>query len=212
MVENSFAEKDMMRRIHLLVLLILLFEVSDAQNSPGKSYRNFPLIMSVQFHSLSYPLKDIRTNFNNIGLGIGTELALGNKHNWAQQFHFTWYRNREAGNGIILYTQSAWRPGIAGNIYTELKAGVGFTHNYRPVEAYSQQNGQWTSAGKNGRWLLTVPAGVSIGYHKYSPGTYAAPYVSYQLLFSTPYADGIPVVPFSLLQLGTSIHLSSKKQ
>lgn len=200
-----------MHRIKWLLAFCLLHQILPAQNNSEKTYRNFPLVLSVQFHSLSYPLKDLKTNFKNMGLGIGTEIALGSKHNWAQQFQFTWYRNKQAGNGIILYTQSAWRPTIAWHLYTEVKAGIGLTYNFRPVDAFRQDNGSWVVADHKGKWLFTVPVGVSLGYNNYSPHTYIAPFASYQLLLNAGYADGIPVVPNSLLQVGTRIHLSNSK-
>src|SRR4051794_10521209 len=96
-----------------------LTQAAMGQGSKVKSYRNFPVILSIQFHSLSYPFKDFKSNFKNIGFGVGTEISLGSTHDWAQQFQLSWYRNRQAGNGILLYTQSAWRPTIVSHVFTE---------------------------------------------------------------------------------------------
>jgi len=109
-----------------------------------------------------------------------------------------------------MYTQSAWRPTIAGHVYTEVKAGAGLTYNFRPVESYKQKDGEWVSAGHSGKWLFTVPVGVSLGYNKYSERTYIAPFISYQVLLNAGYAKGIPVMANSIFQVGTRIHLSNK--
>ncbi len=85
-----------------------------AQDKPPKNYRNFPLVLSMQFHSLSLPFKDVKSNFSNVGFGLGTEISLGSTHAWAQQFNFIYYRNKNAGNGIGFYTQSSWRQRLHG--------------------------------------------------------------------------------------------------
>lgn len=190
-----------------LIFVIISIQTSVAQNNAVKTYRNFPIVLSVQFHSLSFPFKDLKTNFKNVGLGIGTEIALGSKHNWAQQFQLSWYRNKQAGNGLLIYTQSSWRPTIVSNFYTELKAGFGYTYNFRPVESYQQNNGEWASVGQKGKWLFTVPLGISLGYNKYSPNTYIAPFATYQILVNANYAKSVPVITNSLFQVGTRIHL-----
>jgi hypothetical protein len=201
----------MKRSVQWFLLMAIFIKTATAQTNSQKTYRNFPVVFSMQFHSLAFPLKDVKTNFKNVGFGIGTEIALGNSHNWAQQFQVSWYRNKHAGNGILIYTQSAWRPTIVSHIYTELKAGFGYTYNFRPVESFQQNNGEWQPVGRKGKWLFTVPVGISLGYNKYSHKTYIAPFASYQVLLNTNYAKGVPVVTNSLFQVGTRVHLSNNK-
>ncbi len=180
--------------------------LTNAQDKPPRKYRNFPLVVSLQFHSLSLPFKDLKTNFSNLGLGLGTEIALGSGHDWAQQFNFIYYRNKNAGNGIGFYTQSSWRPTIAWHIYTEAKIGLGALYSFRPVESYKQENGEWLSVGHRGKWLPVLPVGISIGYNKFSNNTYVAPFISYQLMIMGNYNKVLPVVPNSLIQIGSRIH------
>lgn len=180
-----------------------------AQNDGGiGSYRNFPIVVTLQFHSLSMPFKDIKSNFSNVGIGLGTELSLNGKHNWAQQISAVWYRNKAVGNGLLFYTQAAWRPTLFSDVFAEVKAGVGYLYTFRPVEAYRQVNGEWMPIGHIGKGLLAVPAGVSLGYDNYAPGTYFSPFASYQLLMTKGYNKSIPIVPETLFQVGSRIHLS----
>jgi hypothetical protein len=139
-------------------------------------------------------------------VGIGTEVSLNGKHNWAQQFTLGWYRNKHVGNGFMVYTQPAWRPTITKNIFTELKLGVGYLHASRPVESFKQENGKWISVGYQGKGSLIIPAGISIGYQKYSTTTYIAPFISYQLMLVKDYSKSIPIVPKTLIQVGSRIH------
>lgn len=181
-----------------------------AQSDGSKPYRSFPIVVTLQFHSLSMPFKDIKSNFSNVGIGLGTELSLNGKHNWAQQFSAVWYRNKAVGNGLLFYTQAAWRPTLFSGVFAEVKAGVGYLHTFRPVEAYRQVNSEWMPIGRKGKGLLAVPVGVSLGYHEYAAGTYFSPFVSYQLVMTKGYSTSIPLVPETLIQAGSSIFYKNK--
>lgn len=192
----------------ILFLACCLVIPAMAQTDSGKIYRNFPIIATIQFHSLALPFRDLKTNFSNVGFGLGTEVSLNGKHNWTQQVNMVWYRNQAAGNGLLFYTQTAWRPTIISPVYTEVKAGVGYLVAFRPVESYKQENGKWVSVDHKGKGLFTVPIGISIGYNKFSPNTYFSPFATYQLLLISGYNKSIPIVPQTLLQVGSRIHFN----
>lgn len=179
-----------------------------AQTDTQKDYRNFPIIVMVQFHNLSMPFKDMKSNFSNIGLGFGTELSYNGKSNWVQQVSATWHHNKTVGNGIMLYSQAAWRPTISSGVYTELKAGAGYMYAFRPVESYKQDNGVWEATGNKGKGMFTLPVGISVGYQSYSDKTYVSPFISYQFLLISGYNQSIPLVPETLIQVGSRIHFS----
>ncbi|MBC7866278.1 MAG: hypothetical protein H7X88_01980 [Gloeobacteraceae cyanobacterium ES-bin-316] len=197
----------MKRSIVWLVFISVFTQTAGAQTNSKSSYRNFPIVVSMQFHSMK-ALKDVRPTFKNVGFGIGSEIALGSKHNWAQQFQLSWYRDKQVGNAVLLYTQSAWRPTIVSHFYAELKAGFGLTHKFRPEQQHSNAGG---SAEDREKWLLIIPVGVSVGYNKFSQQTYLAPFISYQLLVDETYKKGLPATANSLFQVGTRIHLENKK-
>jgi hypothetical protein len=110
------------------------------------------------------------------------------------------------GNGLLFYTQTAWRPGAGLDGFAEIKAGVGYLHSFRPVESMKQVNGNWISAGHHGKGMLTVPIGISIGYNTISNGTLVSPFISYQFMIATGYNKSIPIVPETLVQAGARIH------
>lgn len=196
----------MKKKILLLFLEYFLLTSLSAQADAIREYRNFPVVVTVQFHSLSLPFRDIKTNFSNIGIGLGTEVSHNGKHNWAQQFSLVWYRNKAIGNGLLFYTQSAWRPTITSNVYTEIKAGAGYLFSFRPLGSYRQEDGEWVSAGHKGKGMFTVPVGISLGYDNYSSDTYFSPFASYQFLLAKGYSKSIPLVPETLIQAGSRIH------
>ncbi|MBX2913782.1 MAG: hypothetical protein KF856_00790 [Cyclobacteriaceae bacterium] len=176
-------------------------------DSPG-GYRNMPIIVKVQFHNLAMPFKDVKYNFNNVGLGIGTELSYNIRNTWVQQLTATWHANKTVGNGIMLYSQVVWRPNIRSGLYTEIKAGGGYKYAFRPVESYKQNNqGKWEAVGRKGKGMLVLPLGVSLGYQSLKTRAGISPFVSYQFLLVSGYNTSVPLVPETLIQVGSRIHL-----
>jgi hypothetical protein len=199
-----------MNRITLLLLLSLSTTTTlYAQTEPAENYRNFPLVVSIQFHALSLPFKDLKTNFKNVGLGLGTEFSLNGQHNWVQQVQAVWYRNKAVGDGLLFYTQNAWRPTVAGGFFAEVKAGAGYLYAFRPVASFRPENNRWTPVGRKGKGLFAVPVGISLGYHRYEAQTYLSPFVSYQFLLVSGYNPSVPLVPETLIQAGTSLHFTA---
>lgn len=195
----------------LLLLLIAggSTQTLNGQYSASERYRDFPLVITLQFHALSMPFKDLKANFSNIGIGIGTEVSYGSDHKWVQQLNLMWYRNKNVGNGLFLYSQAAWRPTIVNHFYGELKMGAGYMLTSRPTASFRQENGHWISAGKKGKGVFVVPIGTSMGHHAYSERTYVSPFASYQLLLLKGYSKSMPLVPETLIQLGSRIHFKN---
>jgi len=188
-----------------LLLLLGCLGAARAQNEPGRHYRNFPLIVTLQFHALSLPFRDLKANFQNAGIGIGTEVSLNGKNNWVQQFSLAWWRNKAIGNGLLLYSQAAWRPGASPGLFGELKAGAGYLYSFRP-NAYAQLNGVWQPAGHKGKGMLALPVGVSLGHDGYGRKAYPSPFVTYQFMLVKGYNADVPLVPQTLIQAGVRIN------
>ncbi len=190
----------------IIGLFFSIFYIGSIQYSFGQNYRDFPLIVTLQFHSFSMPFKNIKSNFSNIGIGIGTEISYNKKSNWVQQFHLVWYRNKNMGNGLLAYSQATWRPSIDDHLYSEVKLGAGYLLSKRPSESFKHENGEWVSVGKKGKGMFTIPVGISMGYQNEQEKTYVSPFASYQFLVVTNYNKSIPVVPQTLIQIGSRIH------
>jgi len=182
-----------------------------AQTEANDGYRNFPIVLTLQFHSLSLPFKDFKSNFSNIGFGLGTEVSLNRKDTWVQQVSAVWYRNKAVGNGLLFYTQTAWRPNLFSNVFTEVKAGVGYLYAFRPVTSFKPVNGSWEMVGRKGKGMLAIPTGVSLGFDAPASGKYLySPFASYQFLILNGYNKSIPVVPETLFQVGSRIQLNDR--
>jgi hypothetical protein len=197
----------MKNRVFLLIAgLFFLFHTTWSQTEDARDFRNFPIVISIQFHSLAMPFRDLKSNFRNVGIGLGTEVSLNGYSNWVQQFNIIWFRNKNTGNGLLFNTQVAWRPYIYSYSYGEIKAGLGYQIAYRPTESFVENEGKWTSAGRKGKGMLAVLTGLSLGYHEYSQDVYLSPFVSYQVVFLKNYSKSIPFMPETLIQAGLGIH------
>lgn len=196
------------RLLFLLPLLVFSF-LMQAQDSGGPMgrYRNFPLTVGIQFQNFALPLRDLKSNFTHVGFFVGTEFKLDNKANWVQQFQVGFYLNREIGNGIFVFTQSAFRPELTDDFYPELKLGIGWQRVFHPGPAYAFREGAWQTV-RDGKSQLIVPLGISAGYDPRKTDTYAAPFVSYQLVPALFYNDVLPLNFYSLFQAGSRIHFN----
>ena len=194
-----------MKKLYTLFFFFTLCTLSAQEEPPG--YRNFPIVISLQFHSLSMPFQNVKSNLHNIGIGLGTELSFGGKDHLLQQLQVIWYRNKVVGNGLLLYTQTAWRPNIVSDFYREVNLGAGYLMARRPVRSFQQEGSTWIPVGRRGKGMLAIPIGIAAGYEKYKTGTYASPFLGYQFLAVTGYNKSIPVLPQTLLQAGMRIHL-----
>jgi hypothetical protein len=203
-----YKDLPMKQNIITAILIMCTGAFAVAQTDSPTTYSRFPLVVSIQFHAFSVPLHDLTHNFRNVGIGLGTEINYNRKANLVQQLSMVWYRNQAMGNGLLFYTQGAWRPEIQSDFFTELKAGVGYLLSFRPVDSYEQKNGNWISAGRKGKGMLTLPLGVSVGYNTQIGSTPISPFVSYQFLVVSGYNTSIPIVPETLVQIGSRIHLN----
>ncbi|MEL7425507.1 MAG: hypothetical protein AAFN81_21130 [Bacteroidota bacterium] len=191
-------------RVLLLLILISLSYTTKAQieTAPRQSW---PIVVTVQFHAFSVPFRHFKSNFKNIGLGIGTELNYGSNSNFHQRFELIWYRNQAIGNGLLFQSQAIWRPTIGNDAFTEVKLGAGYLLSKRPVDSFQLQQGEWKRVGKRGKGIFCVPLGFGIGYKLTASNYQISPIVGYQAMALLKYNRSLPLVPETLLSTGLLI-------
>lgn len=192
--------------IIFFLLFGLSYKVTYGQSEQGRDYRNFPIVLSIQFHSLSMPFTDIKSNFKNMGFGIGTEVSLNGKRHWVQQFDMVWIKNKGIGNGLLFTSQAAWRPMISNGFFTEIKCGLGYMLSKHPSSPWEQKDGQWEKSDQQRKGMLALPIGIGAGYYDYTTDMFLSPFAGYQMLLLTKYNQTLPVVPQTLIQTGLRIH------
>lgn len=194
--------------VFILFTLSLIVQPSQTSAEPSPLGRSpLPIIVTLQFHSMSLPFQNLGSNFSNIGISIGTEYGFTDSQSWLQQIHIGYYRNKAIGNGIMLYTQTVFRPQTLMDNNVSLKAGAGYQYSFRPHESYRQINGEWKPVGKRGKGMLMLPAGVSLGYNSAFDKARISPFVSYQFILVSGYNKSIPLVPQTLIQAGSKIDI-----
>ncbi len=184
---------------------------SMAQESQS-GYRNFPITVSIQFQNFALPFKRPSFNFENIGIGIGTEVSHNSSHNWVQELEVWWSSNKNMGNGVYFITQTAWRPYLGNPFFGEIKGGIGYKIAYRPSTGYLPTENGWVTQGKKGKGMLVIPFGIGLGLHSYSDNFYTSPFVNYQFLLVRNYNPAIPLTPETILQFGSRTHFKSVKK
>ena len=189
-----------------LSFILLSCLIIEASGQEQKAYTNFPIIITLNFHAFALPFRDIKANFSNIGIGVGTEMSFTGSPTGVQQVQAIWYHNKAMGNGLMLQTQSVWRPDFNSNAFGEIKGGVGYLYSFRPSESFQQVNSKWIAVGRKGKGMLTIPIGISAGINSRSSNTYISNFISYQFLLVKDYNKSIPVVPETLIQVGSAIH------
>ncbi len=197
-----------MKLLALLTLFGGLFaQMVKAQQGEKNQYRNFPIVVTIQFHSLAMPFHDIGGSFRNIGIGLGTEVSLNGRHDWVQRFSTIWYGNKAVGKGWLFYTQTAYRPAIGNQgWYAEAGAGIGYYISQKPNAGWKPSAGGWQPLAKTKKGMLTLPMGIGFGYHNPSAQNYYAPFASYQFMPVLGYNKSVPIIPETFLQAGVGLH------
>nr|WP_299342367.1 hypothetical protein [Allomuricauda sp.] len=194
-----------MKTVILSLTSFFLVLSTKAQSVSTDNHRNFPLIVSIEFNSLSLPFKNKKL-FSNIGIGIGTEVSHSGKRDWVQQFKISWYGNKNVGGGILIHSQAVWRPDLFSDTFGEVKLGVGYLFAKRPIDSYEPTPNGWENVGKKGKGMFVVPAGIGLGYDTFGENPYVSPFANYQFILATSYNKSVPVVPFTIMEIGSRIH------
>lgn len=190
----------------LLALPLLAYSQVPARHPAGTTYRNWPVVAGLQFHTLAMPFSDKKSAFSNPGLSVGTEFRYNRRATLLQAVQGGYYRNRYAGNGLYVAPQLVYRPQF-GPLYAELRAGAGVLYTMQPGRSYELKDGNWQTHNHGGKLTLMLPVGLSLGYDGRQAAPRISPFVSYQVFVMHGYNPGIPVVPNRLLQAGVRAHL-----
>lgn len=171
-----------------------------------KDFRNYPIVLTLHFHSLSMPFKDWKSVFSNVGIGLGTEVSHNGNNNWVQQLNLVWLKNRGTGSRLSLNTQTSWRPSLRSDFYSEVKIGVGYMLALRATKSFQKRGNDWIQVDKRGKSLLVIPVGIGFGQNNFSNDTYFSPFVGYEFALLKGYNKSIPVMPQSSIQIGSRVH------
>ncbi|SMG49287.1 hypothetical protein SAMN05661096_03593 [Marivirga sericea] len=88
-------------------------------------------------------------------------------------------------------------------ISLDFPIGLGYFHTFYPGEIYEQNgNGDFERVNQFGRPHLYINLGIGLTY--IGRGN-IQPFIRQEALIQTPFANGIPVIPHSLIKIGVNI-------
>ena len=92
----------------------------------------------------------------------------------------------------------------------DVPMGLGYLHSFYPSELYEQNNeGDFEKVSQFGRPHLYLNLGIGLTYKM---NERVQPFIRQSLLLETPFANGIPVIPHSLIQLGVQIKVQKNEE
>ena len=92
----------------------------------------------------------------------------------------------------------------------DIPMGLGYLHSFYPSELYEQNsNGDFEKVSQFGRPHLYINLGLGLTYRM---NERVQPFVRQSLLLETPFANGIPVIPHSLIHLGIQIKIQKNEE
>lgn len=101
--------------------------------------------------------------------------------------------------GEYQYSQTLFKKKLS----IDLPVGLGYMHTFYPGELYEQNDsGDFEKINQLGRAHLYVNLGIGLTYLSDNK---IQPFVRQELFLETPFANGIPAIPHSLLKIGVQI-------
>jgi len=164
------------------------------------------LSVLVQSEAIGFPF----TNYSPVHLGIELNATIRKKEKEKNiqylnaKAGFFYHRKLETAiylGGEYQYSQKLFKQKIS----IDLPVGLGYLHSFYPGEIYEQNNeGDFETINQFGRPHLYVNLGIGLTYLNEGK---IQPFIRQELLLETPFANGIPVIPHSLLKVGIQIKL-----
>ena len=198
----------MQRKLNCITLLFCLLSANLAYSQLAS-----PFSYHIRFSMKGYnmPLKKLVDNFKNPGIALGVDYAYNSKQSALQSFNIGWLNHSEHGNSLYVSSQFHYRPAF-GHLRPGLGVGLGrmiYFNNTNPL--YEQLNGKWQKSGSQieSRWL--IPISSDLGYEMaVGKGYRITPFVGYELMPVIKYNPAFPILPSSLLTVGSRFNLPKK--
>lgn len=172
----------------------------------GYSQRLQQLSISLQSEAIGLPF----TNYSPIHPGIEVSGTL-HQHDKEKSLRylrakagFFYHQRLETAiylGGEYQYSQKL----LNQKLSLDIPVGLGYLHSFYPGELYVQNEaGDFENIDQLGRSHLYVSLGIGLTYLGSST---IQPFIRQELLLETPFANGIPVIPHSLLKIGVQFNL-----
>ncbi|WP_034040811.1 hypothetical protein [Wocania ichthyoenteri] len=161
---------------------------------------NKQLSISIMNENIHYKAK----GFNNFNPGgeIGMTLKKKDRKYFFSEFNIYagGYYHKKVETAFYLRGDYSFGIKLQDVLAIDLHGGLGYMHTFYPGHLYEQNNnGDFEKINQTGRPHAIANAG--LGITVLSSGR-VKPFIKYELMGETPFANGIPFVPHSFLKLG----------
>lgn len=189
-------------------LLFFLFVVAGHVPAQEVAKAKLSYQLSIDFQGFDLPLSKLKNYSNNPGFSVGLLYDWNQKKSLQQILRLGALSNRYHGNTWYAYSalQRNFFPSKAISLAPNI--GLGYMIAGTGISAYQQNaDGLWgkTSAGK-GLMFATVGASLSVTAVTTQRLT-LQPFIAYQLPVMIGYNPQLPVLPFSLISIGSTIKI-----
>lgn len=160
--------------------------------------------ISLNSETVAFPF----TRYAPIHPGVEFFATIKEKDNsrWRQQFNaqlgFFYHKKIETG----IYAGAEYMPTLKlfNTIGIQAPMGIGYLHSFFPGDVYEQDaaTGEFENQRQFGRPHFYLQVGIGLTYIK---SARIQPFIQQGLMIETPFANGIPFIPHSLLKIGFQV-------
>lgn len=147
--------------------------------------------------------------FNNFNPGgeIGITLKKKDRKFFFSEFsiYAGGYYHKKVETAFYIRGDYAFGIKLQDVLAIDLHGGLGYMHTFYPGYIYEQNsNGDFEKTNQTGRPHAILNAGIGITVIKTGR---VKPFIKYELMGETPFANGIPFIPHTFLKLGIKYNL-----
>ncbi|MEM1326370.1 MAG: hypothetical protein AAGI23_10470 [Bacteroidota bacterium] len=189
-----------MKHTLLLTSIILsttcLFSQSDFLRQPAFN-------ISLVHHTVGIPFKDFFKKPLNLGLSFSVDFPYTDRQ--FQRLEVGWYKHKNFASALWVKTDYVRRFQDSEGLFADVRGGIGFIRDFNALDSYElTSEGVYQLKKRHGKSGLIGGLGVAGGY-SFEPAeaTQLSPFLDYQGFIQFPYLNIAPVLPHSLLSIGT---------
>ena len=195
----------MINRLLLLSLIFILFQ-NTLQAQEG-FFENRPITVTIFNHSIGVPFKDYFKKPLNIGIAIGTEFTYRQQtyNSTHQSLQIGWYHHKNLGSGFLFKSDLIQRFNSSNNIWGEVSISAGYFHTFSISDVYQlNEKGNYQKTADTGSPAFLFGGGFGGGFQINTANQFTTrPFIKYEALLETPYTSFIPIMPHTLLEIGS---------
>ncbi|MEO0473783.1 MAG: hypothetical protein AAF206_29500 [Bacteroidota bacterium] len=188
-----------MNRTHVFLFALLLTMSVGLQ---AQSWADRPLEISVLQQSSTLAPNRLVSGPLHPGLMIGTEFSLKENPNstFALGANIGYWRHKSVQHMGFANAELRYRHHFSSGTQVGAFVGLGYGHTFWDGMLYEQEiDGSWSEINQRGRPHLLGSIGAEVNQ---KIGGQNAIFLRYQLMVETPFANGYPIFPHSVLQVG----------